>query len=128
MHTPRPAPEPEPMPGVSSGTQEMALEDGWAIFDHRSMELATQSLGFENIGVGNGVNGPSMASNTAMANNDGMRMGNHAGGAGHASVGGQEPDGYGNEWMAGTENYSDAWQNTLFRLFGNTEGPGTEGL
>ena len=44
MHTPRPAPEPEAMPDISDAGNNLGNDDGWAIFDQRSMELASQNL------------------------------------------------------------------------------------
>ncbi|PVH78178.1 hypothetical protein DL98DRAFT_255716 [Cadophora sp. DSE1049] len=123
MHTPRPAPEPEVMPDVT----ESLANDGWAIFDQRSMELASQnlnlSLGIDGSGMGNdNAHGGGMG---AMSVGVGTSMqGGYDGGISGVGVGGQVAMGYtGEQWMGGGngEPYSDAWQNTLFRLFGNVE-------
>ena len=120
MHTPRPAPEPETMADVSNGNN-LGDNDGWAIFDHRSMELASQnlnmnlSMGLD--GSGMGVGGMDVSVNTGM-------QGGYDGGTNGVGVGEQVAVGYGVEqqWMGGGNGeYSDAWQNTLFRLFGNVE-------
>ncbi|KAH7409149.1 hypothetical protein BKA64DRAFT_388555 [Cadophora sp. MPI-SDFR-AT-0126] len=123
MHTPRPAPEPEVMPDVTNSL----ANDGWAIFDQRSMELASQnlnlSLGFDGSGMANdNAHGGGMG---AMSVGVGNSMSStYDGGISGIGVGGQVPMGYsGDQWMGGGngEPYSDAWQNTLFRLFGNVE-------
>lgn len=120
MHTPRPAPEPEPMLDVSNGTS-----DNWAIFDQRSMELASQNLGLESgIGLGGGMAvGGGVSNPNGEAMGDSSLQGGYDGGVVGVGVGGQAVvgDGYGEVWMGGAEQYSDAWQNTLFRLFGNAD-------
>ncbi len=120
MHTPRPAPESEPMLDVSNGAS-----DNWTIFDQRSMELASQNLGLESgIVLGGGIaaagglsspNGGPIGANSLQGRYNGDVSGI---GVGEQAV---EEHGYGADWMGGTEQYSDAWQNTLFRLFGNSE-------
>ncbi|KAK0109638.1 hypothetical protein ONS95_002319 [Cadophora gregata] len=146
MHTPRPAPEPDAM--LDDGVPNNVANDGWAIFDQRSMDLARQNLnlnpglgldgggggglgGTSGDGSGNG-NGGGMAGmgvgvgvggNVSGGGIGGMQ-GGYDGGISGVGVGGQVAmGGYaGEQWMGGGNGeYSDAWQNTLFRLFGNVE-------
>ncbi|KAG4428496.1 hypothetical protein IFR05_016024 [Cadophora sp. M221] len=135
MHTPRPAPEPEAMLDVTNSLANDA--DGWAIFDQRSMQLASQNLnlgldvgggmgGINGSGNGNGNgngSGMSVGNNSGNGNSSGNAMqGGFDGGISGIGVGGQVAMEYPAEWgMGGGEPYSDAWQNTLFRLFGNVE-------
>ncbi|KAH6711205.1 hypothetical protein BKA61DRAFT_695196 [Leptodontidium sp. MPI-SDFR-AT-0119] len=131
MHTPRPAPEPEAMLDVTNSLANDS--DGWAIFDQRSMQLASQNLnlGLDISGGGGGMNGNGSASGMggmSIGNSNGNGNGNgmqggYDGGISGIGVGGQVAMEYPAEWgMGGGEPYSDAWQNTLFRLFGNVEG------
>lgn len=135
MHTPRPAPEPEAMLDVTNSLANDS--DGWAIFDQRSMQLASQNLnlGLDISGGGGGMNGNGSASGMggmSIGNSNGNSNGNgngngmqggYDGGISGIGVGGQVAMEYPAEWgMGGGEPYSDAWQNTLFRLFGNVEG------
>ena len=137
MHTPRPAPEPEAMPDISDAGNNLGNDDGWAIFDQRSMELASQNLNL-NMNLGMGLDGSGMGSIGGGGNGGGMGVGGMSvsvGGTGGmqggydgcisgVGVGGHVAMGYGGEqhWMGGGNGeYSDAWQNTLFRLFGNVE-------
>ncbi|KAH7336457.1 hypothetical protein BKA65DRAFT_34448 [Rhexocercosporidium sp. MPI-PUGE-AT-0058] len=136
MHTPRPAPEPEAMLDVTGnladGSGNGNVNDGWTIFDQRSMELASQNL---NLNLSLGLDGGGMGGMTGNGNGNGMQ-GGYDGGISGVGVGGQVAMEYGGEWgMGGAGNgnggepYSDAWQNTLFRLFGNVEGmPGGHGI
>jgi len=137
MHTPRPAPEPEAMPDISDAGNNLGNDDGWAIFDQRSMELASQNLNL-NMNLGMGLDGSGMGSIGGGGNGGGMGVGGmsvsvggtggmqggYDGGISGVGVGGHVAMGYGGEqhWMGGGNGeYSDAWQNTLFRLFGNVE-------
>ncbi|CZT47571.1 uncharacterized protein RSE6_08147 [Rhynchosporium secalis] len=145
MHTPRPAPDAEAMVDITSTSSNLPNNttaknfdnDGnsWAIFDHRSMEFASQNLNMGGILDGNGTaNGGSMGigmGNGMGAGNAGGNGGSHSmqiydGGISGVGVGGQVAMEFTGEWgMGGSggggEPYSDAWQNTLFRLFGNVE-------
>ena len=139
MHTPRPAPD--PLSAVDM------YDSSWAIFDQNSIALALGN-GFGNgshaaaggmVSSGEGGSGNGMVIFTAGNGNagsvvGGAEVGNSAGGSGvevsggAASVeeeytGGESLDGDG-QWF-GNEHYADAWQNTLFRLFGNVEMPMT---
>jgi len=137
MHTPRPAPEPEAMPDISDAGNNLGNDDGWAIFDQRSMELASQNLNL-NMNLGMGLDGSGMGSIGGGGNGGGMGVGGmsvsvggtggmqggYDGGISGVGVDGHVAMGYGGEqhWMGGGNGeYSDAWQNTLFRLFGNVE-------
>ncbi|KAL2068773.1 hypothetical protein VTL71DRAFT_15111 [Oculimacula yallundae] len=154
MHTPRPAPESEAMVDIASTSTNTNANanannlsnnnantgldnDGnsWAIFDHRSMELASQNLnlggGLDSHGNGGGGNGGGMGMSVSMGGNGGNGSGGNGmqgydGGISGVGVGGQVAMEYGGEWGMGAGGggggeYSDAWQNTLFRLFGNVE-------
>jgi len=92
------------------------LDSSWAIFDHRSIDLANQQFGITTRPPGPmtqvGLQG------TFDANVNANNVGNHAGGGGG---GGYEMDFQG-QWMS-NEQYSEAWQSTLFRLFGSSDLP-----
>ncbi|KAG4410849.1 hypothetical protein IFR04_016020, partial [Cadophora malorum] len=74
MHTPRPAPEPEAMPDISDAGNNLGNDDGWAIFDQRSMELASQNLNL-NMNLGMGLDGSGMGSIGGGGNGGGMGVG-----------------------------------------------------
>lgn len=74
-------------------------------------------------GVSEGGNGNGMviftAGNGGVGRGAGGPVGDYDGGAAGAEEMDANADG---QWLS-NEHYSDAWQSTLFRLFGNTEIP-----
>jgi hypothetical protein len=115
MHTPRPAPDPDLMLGINAES----FNNDWAIFDRESLGLANQTQ-----------SQPMDPVRQQGERSEGSRV-NPGGGmlsvfdsreteteAGYVINGGADDGG----WLH-TEQYSDAWQSTLFRLFGNTEFP-----
>lgn len=121
MHTPRPAPDP---PLDPLNPQDM-FDSSWAIFDQNSIALARSSgFGTSTVGgVSEGGNGNGMviftAGNGGVGRGAGGPVGDYDGGAAGAEEMDANADG---QWLS-NEHYSDAWQSTLFRLFGNTEIP-----
>jgi hypothetical protein len=125
MHTPRPAPDPlDPLHAQN------LFDSSWAIFDQNSIALAP-STGFSTHSgaTTGGESGNGMVIFTA--GNGGV---SHASGLEDrdpgfaASSGGGEGtqtlDAADGQWLGNSgEHYSDAWQNTFFRLFGSAEMP-----
>lgn len=116
MHTPRPAPDPDPMLGINAEN----FDNEWAIFDRESLGFANQTQSINTIRQQGNVGGEPSGSRTnpmgSMQNVfDSRETGNAAG---YRMNEGADDGG----WLP-AEQYSDAWQSTLFRLFGNTEFP-----
>lgn len=116
MHTPRPAPDPDPMLGINAEN----FDNEWAIFDRESLGFANQTQSINTIRQQGNVGGEPSGSRTnpmgSMQNVfDSRETGNAAG---YGMNEGADDGG----WLP-AEQYSDAWQSTLFRLFGNTEFP-----
>ena len=112
MHTPRPAPEQDPMMDISSS----GLDSSWAIFDQNSIVLANQQLQ---------VGRPLEHTSPAAPQSTNLQMQ----AAYDANLASQESftiDLQGGQWMS-NEQYSDAWQSTLFRLFGSSDLPLADG-
>jgi hypothetical protein len=125
MHTPRPAPE-----HLDPLAHDM-FDSSWAIFDQNSIALALGAgFGNNSHGTGSGVNENGMviftAGNGGVVTSEGGVGSGIVGSGSEAFVGGGsgggEIDADEGQWL-GNEHYSDAWQNTLFRLFGNSEIP-----
>jgi hypothetical protein len=113
MHTPRPAPDPNPMLGINAES----FDNEWAIFDRESLSFANQTQSMSPVrqpgegGEGSRVN-PIGGMQSVF---DSRETGN---GAGYVMNEGADDGG----WLP-TEQCSDAWQSTLFRLFGSSEFP-----
>jgi hypothetical protein len=118
MHTPRSAPDPDPM----LGTNAESFENEWAIFDRESLGFAnqTQSMNPVRQQVNDGSEESGSARTNPMGDMQNVFDSRETGGNG-TGFGVAEGDG---GWLnTGIEQYSDAWQSTFFRLFGNTEFP-----
>ncbi|KAN0090200.1 hypothetical protein V8E51_018779 [Hyaloscypha variabilis] len=117
MHTPRPAPDPDPMLGINE-----SFDNEWAIFDRESLGFASQSQAPSMNPVHQQVNDAGEGSGARVNQTGGLESvfdaRNGGRGAGYIMNEGADDGG----WLP-TEQYSDAWQSTLFRLFGNTEFP-----
>jgi hypothetical protein len=117
MHTPRPAPDPDPMLGINE-----SFDNEWAIFDRESLGFASQSQAPSMNPVHQQVNDAGEGSGARVNQTGGLESvfdaRNGGSGAGYIMNEGADDGG----WLP-TEQYSDAWQSTLFRLFGNTEFP-----
>ena len=117
MHTPRPAPDPDPMLGVNE-----IFDNEWAIFDRESLGFANQSQAQSMHPVREQVSDVGEGSGARVSQIGGLESvfdaRNEGSGAGYAMNEGVDDGG----WLP-AEQYSDAWQSTLFRLFGNTEFP-----
>jgi hypothetical protein len=100
-------------------------DPSWAIFDENSMAMA----------FGGGTFGVDRTSGHGTSevvhdpgNRSGMAIFSAGGGSAAAAFGsgngnpGNEDDYDAGQWMS-NEQYADAWQNTLFRLFGSAEVP-----
>ena len=115
MHTPRPAPDPDPMLGINAES----FDSEWAIFDRESLGFANQTQ-LQSV---NPVHQQSEKSEGSRVNPMGGMQSvfdSRETGSGAGYVVDDDADDGG--WLS-TEQYSDAWQSTLFRLFGNTEFP-----
>jgi hypothetical protein len=116
MHTPRPAPDPDPMLGINAES----FDNEWAIFDRESLGFANQTQSINIIRQQGSEGGEPSSSRTnpmgSMQNVFDSRDTGNA--AGYGMNEGADDGG----WLP-AEQYSDAWQSTLFRLFGNTEFP-----
>ena len=141
MHTPLPTPDPhsDTMLGLSSSE---GFDPAWAIFDQNSINFVSQGLQPErplepaNMGIGNmqasrvgsGAVGGTGGGNDRVRNGVGQNysqgLAHGQGGFDSRAVATGNEFGIDGQWM-GHEPYSDAWQSTLFRLFGNTEMPMT---
>ncbi len=110
MHTPRSAPDPEPLPNM--------YDPSWAIFNENSMAMRVDRTSGH--GTSEIVTDPGNRSSMVIFSAGG---GSGAGGFGNGSGNTGNEDDYGaGQWMS-NEQYADAWQNTLFRLFGSAEMP-----
>lgn len=127
MHTPRPAPEPDPMLlSNSSQNPNSSYDDGWAIFDSNSIALAASQFNMGSVsgnGGGMSVNGGggSVSASGTGSGGIGVYGGNEMedGGAGGIQTGQQQQFGdIDGQWLS-NEQYADAWQSTMFRIFGN---------
>lgn len=118
MHTPRPAPESEPLPNV--------FDPSWLLFDQNSMMTLGEGAGdsnrtssHETSEVATGTGNPSTMIIFSAGNGSAdLRMGPRVSHNYHDGI--QEDES--GQWLS-NEQYTDAWQNTLSRLFGNSEMP-----
>lgn len=104
------------------GINVESFENEWAIFDRESLGFAnqTQSMNPVRQQVDAGGEGSGCARTNPMGGMQSVFDSRETGGNG-SRYGMAEGDG---GWLnTGSEQYSDAWQSTLFRLFGNTEFP-----
>jgi hypothetical protein len=118
MHTPRPAPDPDPMLGINAE----GFENEWAIFDRESLGFANQSRSMNLVRqqVDTSGEGSRRTRTNPMSSTQSVFESRETSGNG-SGYGMTEGDG---GWLnTGSEQHSDAWQSTLFRLFGNTEFP-----
>ena len=117
MHTPRPAPDPDPMLGINE-----SFDNEWAIFDRESLGLSNQSQAQSMEPVRQQVDDVAEGSVARVSYMGGLESVFDARNEGNAPgyVLKEGVDGGG--WLP-AEQYSDAWQSTLFRLFGNNEFP-----
>jgi hypothetical protein len=107
------------------GINAEGFESEWAIFDRESLGFANQSSNLVRPQANERVEG-SAGTRVNPTTGVGMQQtifeerGTESG-PGFAMASGAESDGV---WLStGSDQYSDAWQSTLFRLFGNTEFP-----
>ncbi|KAE9366109.1 hypothetical protein N431DRAFT_351743 [Stipitochalara longipes BDJ] len=115
MHTPRPAPDPDPMLGINAES----FDNEWAIFDRESLGFANQSQSLHPIRQQINDSEQRGARVTQMNGLESVfDPRNEGSGTGYVMNEGDDDGG----WLP-AEQYSDAWQSTLFRLFGNTEFP-----
>jgi hypothetical protein len=99
------------------GINAESFDDEWAIFDRESLSFANQTQSMNPIPQqGEGGEGSRVNPMGGMQSVFDSRETGH--GAGYVMNEGANDGG----WLH-TEQYSDAWQSTLFRLFGNTEFP-----
>ncbi len=118
MHTPRSAPDPDPMLSINAE----GFENEWAIFKHENLGFANRTSNAIRHQVNDGVEGSAGARVNPMGVGiqqtafDQRVTGN---GTEYAMASEAENDG---GWLGtGSDQYSDAWQSTLFRLLGNAE-------
>ena len=116
MHTPRPAPEPDPML-LSSSAQNpnSSYDDGWAIFDSNSIALAASQF---NMGSVSGNGGGMSVNEGGVGDYGGNGVGTGGGGGGMQTGQQQQFGDIDGLWLS-NEQYADAWQSTMFRIFGN---------
>ncbi|TVY80419.1 hypothetical protein LSUE1_G003275 [Lachnellula suecica] len=95
MHTPRSAPDPDPMLDITSAN----FDSSWAIFDQNSIQSMLQEMQ-PNPAAGLGQS----SRMTGLYENNGQQV--------------SEFQGEGQGQLSGNE---DAWQSTLFRLFGSAD-------
>lgn len=116
MHTPRPAPDPDPMLGINAES----FDNEWAIFDRESLGFANQTQSINHVRQqGNEGGEPSGSRANPMGGMQNVFDSRETGNAAGYEMNDGADDG---GWLP-AEQYSDAWQSTLFRLFGNTEFP-----
>ncbi len=127
MHTPRPTPDQDAMIDIAGG-----LDPSWAIFDQNSINLANQQLamGRPLEPTGTTVTQQSNGNQNAQLQ---IQAGSFQTSMADAGMVGGRQEGYvegmnlqGQQWTS-NEQYSDAWQSTLFRLFGSSDLPLADG-